>query len=148
MVRQLAVIALGASTLLLGCRSSQTQATGTSTSSEPTQTSIKETTVAEVAELVKNRSATIVDANGSDTRQDYGVIPGAVLLTNHREYALTELPPSKKSKLVFYCGGTMCRASDTAAARATSAGYPDVSVLRAGIKGWRAAGLPTETPRS
>ena len=148
MVRQLAIIALGASTLLVGCRSSQTQATDTSTTAEPIQISIKETTVAEVAALVKNESATIVDANGSGTRQDYGIIPGAVLLTNHRDYALTELPQSKKSKLVFYCGGTMCRASDSAAARAVSAGYADVSVLRAGIKGWKAAGLPTETPRS
>jgi len=148
MLRQLAIVAPCASILLFGCRSSQTQATGTSTSSKPTETSIKETTVAEVAEFVKNRSATIVDANGSDTRQDYGVIPGAVLLTNHREYALTELPPSKQSKLVFYCGGTMCRASDSAASRAARAGYADVSVLRAGIKGWKGAGLPTEIPRS
>ena len=71
----------------------------------------------------KERTATVVDANGSETRQQYGVIPGAVLLTNHREFALSELPAAKSNKLVFYCGGTMCRASDKAASRAVAAGY-------------------------
>ena len=97
---------------------------------------------------MKDHSATVVDANGTETRQEFGVIPGAVLLTSHREYAMAELPAAKSNKLVFYCGGTMCRASDKAAARAVAASYTDVSVLRDGIQGWKAAGQPTDLPRS
>jgi rhodanese-related sulfurtransferase len=66
-----------------------------------------------------------------------------VLLASNKDYPLSVLPPAKADKLVFYCGGTQCRASDAAAARAASAGYSDVSVMRAGIRGWKEAGMPT-----
>jgi rhodanese-related sulfurtransferase len=132
---------------MLGCRSSKSdQAAPPAT--ETKQATIKESSVDEVAKFVKEKTATVVDANGADTRREYGVIPGAVLLSNHREYAMSELPASKSNKLVFYCGGTMCRASDKAASRALAAGYTDVSVLREGIKGWKSAGQPTDMPRS
>jgi len=101
-----------------------------------------ELTVAQVASELREKRATVVDANGPETRQQYGVVPGAVLLSDHRNYALTELPSDKKQPLVFYCGGTQCRASDAAASRAQSAGYASVSVMREGIKGWVAAGQP------
>jgi len=84
-----------------------------------------------------------LDANDSDTRKEYGVVPGAILLASHQEYPLTVLPAAKTDKLVFYCGGTQCRASDKAALRAASAGYSDVSVMRAGIRGWKDAGQAT-----
>ena len=45
----------------------------------------------------------VYDANGPDTRDRFGVIPGAVLLTSDDAYDLSVLPPSKTSKLVFYC---------------------------------------------
>jgi len=48
----------------------------------------------------------VFDANGPDTRDRYGVIPGAVLLTSDDTYDLSVLPPSKASKLVFYCANT------------------------------------------
>lgn len=105
-------------------------------------------TVPEVAGFVQRHDATLVDANGSDTRRDMGVVPGALLLSDSHDYALSELPPVKSSKLVFYCGGEMCRASDAAAARAAKAGYTDVNVMRAGIRGWKGAGQPTQLPRS
>jgi len=53
------------------------------------------------------------------------------------------LPEAKADKLVFYCGGTQCRASDKAAQRAAAAGYSNVSVMRAGIRGWKDAGQAT-----
>jgi rhodanese-related sulfurtransferase len=109
---------------------------------------LREVSVSDVENFVKAKSATIVDANGPETREKMGVVPGAILLTSSHGYALSELPPAKHTKLVFYCGGTLCRASDSAAKRAVSAGYADVSVMRAGIKGWKDAGQPTEMPRS
>ncbi|HTQ06429.1 MAG TPA: rhodanese-like domain-containing protein [Polyangiaceae bacterium] len=120
-------------------------------SSEPTAAApaaVREVSVSDVANFIQAKSATIVDANGAETREKMGVVPGAILLTNSHDYALSELPAAKDTKLVFYCGGTMCRASDSAAKRAASAGYADVSVMRAGIKGWKDAGQTTEMPRS
>jgi rhodanese-related sulfurtransferase len=110
--------------------------------------SVRELHVVDVAPIVKNKSGVLVDANGPDTRRELGVIPGAILLSDHKNYALSELPPEKSTKLVFYCGGTQCRASDSAADKAAHAGYTDVSVLRDGIRGWKTAGQPTDTPRS
>jgi rhodanese-related sulfurtransferase len=132
---------------MLGCRSSKSDQPAPP-ATETKQATIKENSVDEVAKFLKEKTATVVDANGAETRREYGVIPGAVLLSNHRDYAMSELPAAKSNKLVFYCGGTMCRASDKAASRALAAGYTDVSVLRDGIRGWKSAGQPTDTPRS
>lgn len=119
---------------LCGCRSPGGKTDGVSA---------KIVSVAEVAQFVKDKSAAIYDANNAETRQKYGIVPGAVLLTNHKEYSLSELPPEKAKPLVFYCGGTACRASDAAAERAASAGYTNVNVMREGIKGWASAGQQT-----
>jgi rhodanese-related sulfurtransferase len=103
---------------------------------------VAEVTVTDVETYIKDKSATVFDANDADTRKEYGVVPGAVLLA-HKDYPLSVLPAAKSDKLVFYCGGTQCRASDKAASRAASAGYSDVSVMRAGIRGWKDAGQAT-----
>ncbi len=108
----------------------------------------KQITVAELATLTKEKKATPVDANGEKTRSSEGVIPGAVLLTSSSQYAVTELPASKDSKLVFYCANTRCGASKTAAKRAIEAGYSDVAVLPDGISGWKKAGQSTAKPNS
>ncbi|HEY3594971.1 MAG TPA: rhodanese-like domain-containing protein [Polyangiaceae bacterium] len=152
MVTRMALLVLG-SALFFGCQSSHTEAGAQPTESKQaaaanTGDAVKVVSVDQVATLVQAKSATIVDANDSQTRQERGVIPGAVLLTNYRTYSLTELPAEKATKLVFYCGGTMCRASDGAAAKAAQAGYTDVSVMRDGIKGWRDSGQRTDMPRS
>jgi rhodanese-related sulfurtransferase len=147
MITRIAVIVL-TGCAMLGCRSSQSDPSAPPPAAETKGGAIAEVSVAQVAKYMKERTATVIDANGSETRQEYGVIPGALLLSSHRDYALSELPASKSNKLVFYCGGTMCRASDKAASRAVAAGYTDVSVLRDGIKGWKSAGQPTDMPRS
>jgi rhodanese-related sulfurtransferase len=76
------------------------------------------------------------------------LVPGAVLLSNSKTYPLAQLPAEKATKLVFYCGAVMCRASDHAAKRAVGAGYTNVNVMREGIKGWAQAGQKTDVPRS
>ena len=51
-----------------------------------------------------NSHVVILDANVADTREAYGVVPGARLLTSYDDYNVgTELPPAKNAKLVFYC---------------------------------------------
>ena len=50
-----------------------------------------------------------VDANGEPTRQQMGVVPGAVLLTDSESFAISELPADKGKPLVFYCANTQLR---------------------------------------
>lgn len=108
-------------------------------------TTVTQVTPKEGAELQK-KGTTFVDANGKDTRSKYGVIPGAILLTSYSEYdANKELPGKKDQPLVFYCANTKCGASFEAAKKAQAAGYTNVAVLPDGIKGWKDAGLPTQT---
>ena len=110
---------------------------------------LPELSVTQVAAALKEKRSVVVDANGAETREQFGVVPGALLLSDHRSYPLTELPSDKSQPLVFYCGGTQCRASDAAATRAASNGYANVSVMRDGIKGWVSAGQPTTSaPKS
>lgn len=64
---------------------------------------VKEATVAQTAEHVKNATGTIVDANDDEYRKAAGVVPGAVLLTSISSYDLKQLPSDKTRPLVFYC---------------------------------------------
>ncbi len=108
---------------------------------------VAEVTVQDGARLSKAGEAVFVDANGADTRTRMGVIPGAVLLSHYESYdAGKELPAKKEQSLVFYCANEMCGASKVAAEKAKAAGWHKVSVLPVGIKGWKAAGMPTAQP--
>ena len=131
-------------TLAIACHTSSSSSSSTEQGSQRAaeQKKIVELTVADVGRLLEDKRATVLDANDADTRKEYGVVPGAVLLSG-KDYPLGVLPASKAEKLVFYCGGTQCRASDKAAERAATAGYSDVSVMRAGIRGWKDAGRVT-----
>jgi len=111
---------------------------------EPEAFAAPELSVAQVAGLVEAGTAVPVDANSPETRQAFGTVPHARLLSSSSQYDVAaELPPEHSTKLVFYCANEDCRASDGAAARAFAAGYTDVHVMRAGITGWRDAGKPT-----
>ena len=105
---------------------------------------IKDMSVERLDTLLADKSKTAVtvfDANSESTREKYGVIPGATLLSGYKDYNLTAtLPADKKAEIVFYCGSEMCRAAPKAATRAADAGYQNVSCLPVGIKGWVQAG--------
>jgi rhodanese-related sulfurtransferase len=107
-------------------------------------------TVAELASLLAREPATwVCDANSADTRSRFGIVPGARLLSNYRDYdPAGELPADKGHPLVFYCHSERCSAAATAARKAIAAGYRRVSVLPAGIRGWSEAGRPIEQPTS
>jgi rhodanese-related sulfurtransferase len=109
--------------------------------------SMERVTVGQLATQLKSADPPhLYDTNGDSTRQEYGVIPGATLLDSARSYSLELLPQVRSTKLVFYCASTWCGAAETAAERASRAGYTAVAVLPEGIKGWKEAGLPTEAP--
>lgn len=135
--------AFAALALAGGCKSTSTTSKDADKSA-PAPQGVHVLSVADAATALKDGRATAVDANDTDTRRKYGMVPGAVLLTS-KNYALSELPSAKAEPLIFYCGGMQCRASDSAASRAVSAGYANVSIMRAGIRGWIGAGQPTNT---
>ncbi len=101
--------------------------------------------VDEVATMMAEKAVTVLDANNSDTRTKYGVVPGAVLLSSYSGFdTAAELPADKASKLVFYCSSTLCAAAPKAARLAQDAGYTDVAVMPDGIKGWVESGQPVD----
>ena len=101
----------------------------------------------ELETMMSAETCTVVDANGVDTRKEFGVIPGAVQLTNYKsDTMVSELPSDKDAKLVFYCGSTRCMAAPKAAAKAREAGYTNVAHLKAGIRGWVGAGKKVDKP--
>ncbi|MEM9193503.1 MAG: rhodanese-like domain-containing protein [Myxococcota bacterium] len=129
------------------------QAAATETEESPSEPAVEvriaELTVEQTAGLLEAGDCVAVDANGDNTRERYGVIPNARLLTSSSRYDIeSELPDDRATKLVFYCGNDACSASDSAAERALTAGYTDVNVLRAGISGWVEAGQNVEQPSS
>ena len=48
----------------------------------------------------------IYDANVAETREKFGVIPGATLLNSDDKYDIGVLPKDKSAKLVFYCANS------------------------------------------
>lgn len=109
----------------------------------PAKQAVPETAMDVVEKNVAAGACHLYDANNAGTREEHGVIAGATLLDSYRDYDLALLPSDKSADVVFYCGSTMCTASDKAAVRALEAGYGNVSVMREGIKGWKAAGKAT-----
>ena len=88
---------------------------------------------------------TVVDVN---SRQSWmkAHVPGALNI-DPVTYADSDLPADKNSILVFYCSNPMCRKAPNAARRAKGMGYGNVLVMSAGLSGWLAAQLPTESGR-
>lgn len=86
---------------------------------------------------------TVIDVNSPQSWERTHV-PGAANL-DPAVYEEADLPPDKGAPLVFYCSNPMCRKASNAARRAKKMGYDNVHVMSAGIKGWLAAKLPTES---
>jgi len=65
--------------------------------------------VADLAKLMADPASKvqIFDANHASTRENFGIIPGAHLLSSSSHYDVAkELPADKNAKLVFYCADT------------------------------------------
>ena len=126
-------LSLALTVLLVGCKDNTSSA-----AADAPEISIEDATKALQA------GAVAVDANSASTREKYGTVPDAIILTSSSKYELAQLPEDKSKDLIFYCSNTFCTASDSAAERASANGYQKVHVMRQGIKGWKAAGQPTK----
>ncbi len=94
-------------------------------------------------ELMQKQKVTVVDVNSSQSWTKARV-PGALHL-DPAGYTDGDLPPDKESTLVFYCSNPLCRRAPNAARRAVKMGYGNVRVMSAGITGWLAKELPTQS---
>ncbi|MBA3458874.1 MAG: rhodanese-like domain-containing protein [Deltaproteobacteria bacterium] len=117
-----------------------TTTAGCSKAKDTAEANVPTVSVAELDASLSKAAAIPVDANGERTRKKLGIIPGAVLLTDSDNWAISELPADKTKPLVFYCANTSCGASHEAAEKAMTAGYTNVKVLPDGIAGWVKAG--------
>jgi rhodanese-related sulfurtransferase len=71
-------------------------------------------------------------------------VPGARHL-DPEKFLESDLPAERDHALVFYCSNPLCLKGPKAARRARKMGFHEVHVLSAGISGWLAAGMPTES---
>jgi hypothetical protein len=65
--------------------------------------------VADLASMMNGKTPNlhVYDANGPETRDKFGVIPGAKLLSSDDDYDVAStLPANKRDPLVFYCANT------------------------------------------
>jgi len=86
---------------------------------------------------------TVIDVNSRSSWLEARV-PGARNL-HPADYKESDLPSDKNAALVFYCSNPMCWKAPNAARRAQKMGYSNVQVMSAGIRGWLATKLPTES---
>jgi rhodanese-related sulfurtransferase len=103
---------------------------------------LKTVTPHALQQLVDARQAWVLDVNARPSWLKARV-PGARHLSP--DYQPSDLPEDKAATLVFYCSNVMCRKAPSAARRAKGLGYGDVRVMSAGISGWLAAQLPTQS---
>ncbi|MFZ6658975.1 rhodanese-like domain-containing protein [Undibacterium sp. TJN19] len=94
-------------------------------------------------EMIRNQSVTVIDVNSRQSWMKEHV-PGALNL-DPANYHDRDLPSEKDTRLVFYCSNPLCRKAPNAARRAKKMGYDNTMVMSAGISGWLATSLPTET---
>ncbi|MBX7186215.1 MAG: rhodanese-like domain-containing protein [Vicinamibacteria bacterium] len=96
----------------------------------------------DLRQLIEEKKVTVVDVNSPESWKRARV-PGAINLDP--AYDGGDLPSDKDAPVVFYCSNSMCRKAPNAARRAQEMGYRNVQVMKAGIKGWVAKDLPTES---
>lgn len=97
-----------------------------------------ELSVEEVADLLAQARAVIIDANPRG-RWSSGHLPGAINI-DPAKFTESDLPAAKDGILIFYCAEAGGSASRYAAQKAARMGFAHVFTMPAGLKGWMAAG--------
>jgi rhodanese-related sulfurtransferase len=100
--------------------------------------------IKELNKAIKEKKATVIDVNGSDSYKS-GHVPSAIDFAANKEKIEKLLPKEKDALIVAYCGGPSCNAYTSAANAAKELGYTNVKHLSAGISGWKSAGQKLET---
>ena len=97
----------------------------------------------DTAARFKSGEALIIDVRDKD-EWDEGHIPGATHLSRGTvELDIEEKVPDPNATIICHCGPEGFRGSALAAESLQKMGYKNVRSMAGGLKGWRAAGLPT-----
>lgn len=97
--------------------------------------------MSEVARLMKRPDVMVFDVNVQELWVEHH-IPGSVHIDSPDIARF--LPADKKTILIFYCSGPLCRASADAANASIVLGFRRVFVMTDGIFNWLKAGYPVE----
>ena len=98
----------------------------------------------DVNKLAESKSAVIIDVNGDDSFKA-GHVPGALNFVAIKDNYALNLPKKKDALIIAYCGNPKCGAYLKAAKAAEKLGYTNIKHMSAGISGWKAAGMKTES---
>jgi rhodanese-related sulfurtransferase len=97
--------------------------------------------------LVEKPEVLVIDTRDEpDFRKER--IPGAISLPYHgfsADFPQFSESVSKDRPLFIYCYGTSCGLASRVGKRLLVHGYTNITILRNGIAGWKAANLPLET---
>jgi rhodanese-related sulfurtransferase len=100
--------------------------------------------VKEVNKLAESKTAVIIDVNGDESFKA-GHVPGALNFAAIKDNLAPSLPKQKDALIIAYCGNPKCGAYLRAAKAAQKLGYTNIQHMSAGISGWKAAGMKTES---
>ena len=95
----------------------------------------------ELSQNLKNGNIAIIDVREPE---DYkkAHIPGAINLP-YVEIRAGGLLPPRDQRIVVYCSSETCPISQYAYEALDQLGYEEIYDMRAGLQGWKDAGLPT-----
>jgi len=97
----------------------------------------------EDAKSLADKGALIVDVR-SPSSYSKEHIKGAVNIPlEELDKRLSEIPRDRP--VILYCGSRECKASYYASRKLAAAGYTNIYRFVDGLKGWKEAGLPTES---
>mgnify|MGYP001329867886 CR=1 FL=1 len=106
-------------------------------------TAFPDITVDEVKTAISQKTAVILDVNGTESWRA-GHVPGALDYFASKEKLASVLPKDKNTLVIAYCGNPRCHAYLAAAEAAKALGYTNIKHMSAGISGWKQAGAQIE----
>lgn len=95
-------------------------------------------------EMVQNGEATLVDVRSEDAYEQ-AHLAGAILVPLTQVGAEADRLAARERTIITYCSCPNEETSIAAADQLIAAGFDDVLVLRGGIRGWAAEGLPVRS---
>lgn len=87
----------------------------------------------------------LIDARTPEEYKEAHIVGAVNIPEKGFEQAVKQLPPDKKSLLVFYCNGTKCGKSRRVATKVGPLGYTTILIYSEGIPVWEERNLPLAT---
>lgn len=105
-----------------------------------------EISAADLQKAIADKKVTVIDCNGTASFNE-GHVPGAIDFAAAKADLASKLPADKSALIVSYCGGPECNAYKSGCDAAVALGYTNISHMKVGISGWKAAKMPVEAAK-